>query len=184
MQHYLKSAKQQFAYYKLLAERTFQQLSDEDLHWQYNSASNSIAVIVNHLAGNMRSRWTDFLTTDGEKEWRQRDQEFEALLRTRAEVMQAWEAGWNGVFDALDSITVEQYETVVYIRNQAHRIEEAINRQLCHYASHIGQIVYIGRMLKGDDWQSLSIPKGQSDTFNADKFGKGKHGGHFTDDFK
>ncbi len=181
---YLNSVKKQFEYYKALGERTFAQLTDEELLWQYNIESNSIAIIVNHLWGNMLSRWTDFLTVDGEKEWRNRDMEFEPLIKTRDELEIKWKAGWSCLFEALRSITTENFLTPIYIRNQEHSIVEALNRQMMHYAYHIGQIVYLGRMIKGKDWQSLSIPKGKSQTFNHDKFSKGKHGGHFSDDIK
>ncbi|MEM6377261.1 MAG: DUF1572 family protein, partial [Bacteroidota bacterium] len=168
---------------KLLGEKTFAQLSDEDLFWQYNDASNSIAVIVNHLSGNMKSRWTNFLTSDGEKTWRNRDAEFEDLIKTRGQLQKKWDAGWDCVFTALDSINPENIETIVYIRNQGHSIVEAINRQLAHYAYHIGQIVYLGRMIKGDHWESLSIPKGGSKAYNEKKFDQEKRRGHFTDEF-
>lgn len=181
---YLLSITKQFEYYQSLGERTFDQLTEEELLWQYNNASNSIAIIVNHLCGNMKSRWTDFLTSDGEKKWRERDMEFEDVIRNKAQLMERWHEGWNCLFDALKSINEDNFYTEVYIRNQAHSIIEAINRQLAHYSYHIGQIVYIGRMIKGENWESLSIPKGHSETFNQAKFAKGKHGGHFTDDLK
>lgn len=180
----LDNTKQLFAYYKSLGEKTFDQLDEKGLFWQYNDQSNSIAIIVNHLAGNMKSRWTNFLTTDGEKEWRNRDSEFEATIKSKTELITAWETGWKCLFDALDSIDEKNLETVVYIRNQAHTISDAINRQLAHYSSHIGQIIYIGRMVKADQWTSLSIPKGRSADFNEEKVSRGKHGGHFTDDMR
>ena len=179
---YLKSARRQFQYYKSLGEKTFDQLPDEALFWQYNPESNSIAIMVNHLWGNMMSRWTDFLTSDGEKEWRQRDLEFEDVIQTKEDLLTKWEEGWNCVFNALDSVHSENFHTIVYIRDQEHSIVDAVNRQMCHYAYHVGQIVYVGRMLKGADWESLSIPKGKSVAFNTAKRSKGKHGGHFTDD--
>lgn len=183
-QAYLQSVKKQFAYYKSVGEKTFDQLEDADLFWQYNEASNSIAIIVNHLWGNMKSRWTDFLTTDGEKEWRERDLEFEPIIKTKEELLTKWNAGWECLFQALDTVNEENIDNEIYIRNQAHSIVEAINRQFAHYSYHIGQIVYIGRMIKGDDWKSLTIPKGKSANFNNAKFSKGKHKGHFTDDLK
>ena len=154
------------------------------LFWQYNTASNSIAIIVNHLWGNMLSRWTDFLTSDGEKLWRERDLEFEDQIKTRAQLLEKWEAGWSCLFEAIASINEANFNTRIYIRNQEHSIPDAMNRQLAHYAYHVGQIVYIGRMLKNDHWTSLSIPKGASKRFNQKKFSKGKHGGHFSDDLK
>lgn len=183
MPNYLESIHKQFLYYKQLGDKTFDQLSEEQLFWQYNEASNSIAIIVKHLWGNMLSRWTDFLTSDGEKEWRNRDGEFEADIKTPEELKEKWEAGWACLFQALDSINEENFDTLIYIRNMGHTIPEAINRQLAHYAYHIGQIVYIGRMLKDQEWTSLSIPKGGSKTYNAAKFAKPKHKEHFTDEF-
>lgn len=179
---YINNIKKQFEYYKALGEKTFEQLDEEELFWQYNEASNSIAIIVNHLWGNMKSRWTDFLTTDGEKEWRHRDQEFEAVIKTKDELIRKWNEGWKCLFDALNSINEKNFETKIYIRNQEHSIIEAINRQFAHYSYHIGQITYIGKMLKGTQWKSLSIPKGKSNEFNKQKFSKGRHKGHFSDD--
>ncbi len=180
---YLSSLRKQFEYYKTLGEKTFAQLDDEQLFLQHNN-SNSISIIVNHLWGNMLSRWTNFLTSDGEKEWRNRDLEFESVIYTRQELLDKWNAGWECLFTALNSINSENFKTEVFIRNQSHTITEAINRQMMHYAYHIGQIVFIGTLIKGDSWKSLSIPKGQSSIFNHDKFSKGKHQGHFTDDLK
>ncbi len=180
--NYLNSVKKQFEYYKILGEKTFDQLADENLFWQYNEESNSIAIIVNHLSGNMKSRWTDFLITDGEKEWRNRDTEFETIIRTKKELQARWDEGWNCLFTALESINEQNFTDKVFIRNQEHSIPEAINRQMMHYAYHIGQIVYIGKMVKGDAWTSLSIGKGASKNFNHEKTLKGKHKGHFTDD--
>lgn len=174
----------QFEYYKSLGEKTFEQLSDEDLFWEPNDASNSIAVIVNHLSGNMLSRWTDFFTSDGEKSWRNRDSEFEVVLKNRTELEIRWQEGWNCLFQAFKEITPENFEQSVYIRNQKHTVSDALLRQLAHYSYHVGQIVYIGKIQLDDQWKSLSIPKGQSETFNRQKFSKGKHGGYFTDDLK
>ena len=182
MENYLHSVRKQFEYYKMLGEKTFDQLQEHDLFWQYNPESNSIAIIVNHMWGNMKSRWTDFLTTDGEKEWRNRDSEFEEVIKTKLELVKKWNDGWDTLFIALDSINEHNFETEVFIRNQAHSIIEAINRQMMHYAYHVGQIVYVGRMINGGQWDSLSIPKDQSKDFNSNKFARGKHGGHFTDD--
>jgi len=134
--NYLESIKKQFAYYKLLGEQTFAQLDDAALFWQYNPDSNSIAIIVNHLWGNMRSRWTDFLTSDGEKTWRNREEEFEDMIQTREDLLTKWEEGWNCLFEAINCINTANFETEVYIRNQGHSIVEAINRQLAHYAYH------------------------------------------------
>jgi len=182
-ENFLKSVTKQFKYYKMLGERTFAQLTDEQLLWQYNTESNSIAIIVNHLGGNMKSRWTDFLNSDGEKKWRNRDLEFEEVIQSREALLLRWNEGWTCVFEALSSINKDNFHEEIYIRNQGHTIVEAINRQLAHYAYHIGQIVYIGRMASGANWQSLSIPKGKSGEFNKNKFSKEKHRGHFTDEF-
>ena len=183
-ENYIRSVKNQFQYYKLLGEKTFDQLNEKDLFKGYNSESNSIAVIVNHLQGNMKSRWTDFLTSDGEKKWRNRDLEFELELKTKEELIVKWNQGWECLFVALNSINNSNFDTKIYIRNQTHSIVEAINRQIMHYAYHIGQIVYIGKMFKDNNWISLSVPKGKSEELNHQKFSKGKHKGHFTDDFK
>ncbi len=182
-ENYLSSARKQFEYYKSLGDRTFSQLNDEQLFWQFNEDSNSIAIIVKHLWGNMLSRWTDFLTSDGEKEWRHRDQEFEADINTREELIAKWEEGWTCLFTALDSVNPDNFHQLVYIRNQGHTILEAVNRQLGHYPYHIGQIVFLGKMMKSEAWTSLSIPKGGSKAFNEKKFAEEKQRGHFTDDF-
>jgi hypothetical protein len=181
---YLNSARQQFTYYKLLGEKTFAQLEDEQLFQRSDPEANSIAIIVQHMWGNMRSRWTDFLTSDGEKQWRQRDAEFEDLIGDRATLMARWEDGWQCVFDALDTVTTDNFDSTVHIRAQAHTIMDAVNRQLGHYAYHVGQIVLLGRLLKGPGWNSLSIPRNTSSAFNKEKFGRGRHGGHFTDDLR
>ena len=167
---YLESVKNQFEYYKMLGEKTFVQLSDDKLFWQYNQDSNSIAIIVKHLWGNMLSRWTDFLNTDGEKEWRDRDAEFENDIKTRQELTDKWNEGWMCLFNAINSLTLDDLEKIIYIRNQGHTVTEAINRQLAHYPYHVGQIVFIGKMLAENGWSSLSIPKGNSQAYNSEKF--------------
>lgn len=183
MQDYLESAKKQFAYYRLLGEKTFDQLTDQDLFYQPNEASNSIAIMVKHLWGNMLSRWTNFLTEDGEKEWRKRDEEFESSIQSRDEMIRKWNDGWQCLFGALDSINENNQDQLIYIRNQGHTITEAINRQLAHYAYHVGQIVYLGRLIKNNEWTSLSIPKNGSKAYNAEKFSQDKKKGHFTDEY-
>jgi hypothetical protein len=180
--NYLESVIKQFEYYKMLGEKTFAQLPDEKMFWQFNEDSNSIAIIVKHLWGNMVSRWTDFLTTDGEKDWRNRDAEFENDIATRQEMIAKWDEGWNIFLAALKSLQEEDLEKIIYIRNQGHTVLEAINRQLAHYPYHVGQIVSIGKMCAAK-WHSLSIPKGGSEQFNASKFSKPKERGHFTDEF-
>lgn len=181
--HYLTSVRKQFDYYKLLGEKTFAQVPDVKLFWQYNEESNSIAITVKHLWGNMISRWTDFRTSDGEKEWRNREAEFDADIKSRMELLAKWEEGWQCLFAALDPLEEKDLAEEIYIRNMGHTITEAINRQLAHYAYHIGQIVYIGRMIKGSEWESLSIPRGKSSEYNAEKFSQPKHRQHFTDEF-
>jgi len=183
-QNYINSALKQFEYYKSLGDKTFAQLSDEQIFWHSDDDANSIAIIVNHLWGNMLSRWTDFLSSDGEKDWRNRDQEFEEIIATREDLLKKWEEGWNCLFTAIDSINPSNFNQEIYIRNQSHSIVEALNRQMGHYAYHVGQIVFLGRMQKKDEWTSLSIAKGESKSFNANKFSQGKHKGHFTDDLK
>ena len=180
--NYLESAIKQFEYYKMLGEKTFEQLTDEQLFWQYNQESNSIATIVKHLWGNMLSRWTDFLTTDGEKEWRNRDAEFENDLQSKEEVLIAWNKGWDVFLDTLNSLKPEQLSDIIYIRNEGHTVIEAINRQLAHYPYHVGQIVFYAKQLKNSSWNSLSIPRNKSGNYNAEKFAKEKEIKNFTDD--
>lgn len=181
--NYLESVIKQFDYYKMLGEKTMIQIPDDKLFWQYNEASNSIATIIKHLWGNMMSRWTDFLTTDGEKEWRDRDAEFENDITSKQELTEKWEEGWKVFLDTLKSLKEEDLEKIIYIRNQGHTVLEAINRQLAHYPYHIGQIVFIGKLCS-EQWNSLSIPKGKSTGYNAEKFSKPKERGHFTDEFR
>lgn len=179
---YLESVKKQFLYYKLLGEKAMEQLEPEQLFVSVNDDTNSIAVIVQHLSGNMLSRWTDFLTTDGEKEWRHRDGEFDATIQTKEALLAIWNQGWDCFLDALQSLTPEQLSTIIYIRNEGHTVVEAINRQLAHYPYHIGQMVFYAKMLKKGEWDSLSIPKNKSNTYNAAKFSKEKSIKNFTDD--
>jgi Protein of unknown function (DUF1572) len=183
MKNYLDSVKKQFEYYKMIGEKSFEQLTDEQLFWQANQESNSVATIVKHLWGNMKSRWTDFLTTDGEKEWRQRDAEFENQITDREELMAKWNEGWNCLFTALNALTEHDLTKEIYIRNMGHTVIEAINRQLAHYPYHIGQIVFIAKIMCDDKWTSLSIPRGHSTTYNAEKFSQPKQKQHFTDEF-
>src|SRR6187431_70866 len=179
---YLESVKKQFLYYKMLGEKAMDQLEPEQLFVSINEDTNSIAVIVKHLAGNMLSRWTDFLTTDGEKETRNRDGEFENDLQTRKQVLAVWNAGWDCFLEALDSLQPEQLSEIIYIRNEGHTVIEAINRQLAHYPYHVGQIVFYAKQLKKSEWNSLSIPKNKSNTYNADKFAQEKSIKNFTDE--
>ncbi|GAB4034238.1 DUF1572 family protein [Spirosoma gilvum] len=177
---YLTSVIRQFEYYKLLGEKTLDQLPDEALFWQYNAESNSIAMLVKHLWGNMLSRWTDFLTTDGEKEWRNREDEFVNDIQSRDELLQKWNEGWHVLLGTLKSLQETDLTRTIYIRNQGHSVVEAINRQLAHYPYHIGQLVFLGKML-AQHWTSLSIPRGKSSQYNAEKFAQPRHKEHFTD---
>lgn len=164
---YLATVIKRLKYYKELGEKTFEQLEGKEFHYLPTSESNSIAIIVQHLAGNMLSRFTNFLTEDGEKEWRQRDDEFEVHNYTKQQVIDLWNKGWQCCLDALDAITENDLLTIIYIRKEPFTVIDAINRQLAHYAYHVGQIVYIGRMIKNEEWKSLSIPKGQSQQYNT-----------------
>ena len=183
MDIFLDSSKKLFLYYKSLGEKAMNQINDDMLFFEPTSGINSIAIIVRHLQGNMKSRWTDFLTSDGEKPWRNRDEEFEEFVTDRTKLMLLWEEGWKCLFDALDNLSPEDLNKEITIRNQAQSVMDAIQRQIAHYAYHVGQIVYISKIHKGDDWQSLSIPKNNSETYNAEKFSKENEKGHFTDEF-
>ena len=180
--NYLESVIKQFLYYKMLADKTIQVLNNDEIHWQSGEESNSIAILVKHMVGNMLSRWTNFLTEDGEKEWRNRDAEFEDTYNSKEEMVAHWEEGWHCLFNTLNSLQPEDLVKIIFIRNQGHTVLEAINRQLAHYPYHVGQIVYIGKLLKGETWESLSIVKGKSTTYNSEKFSKEKERKHFTDD--
>ncbi len=150
---------------KKMAEKVFDQLDDQDFCYVPGEESNSIAVIIKHMAGNMRSRWTDFLTTDGEKPDRHRDTEFVEQDMTRSALLEVWNAGWQYVFDAIEPLDETQLLQTVYIRKEPQTVVKAILRQLGHYAQHVGQIVYIGKHLRGDEWVSLSIPRGKSEEY-------------------
>jgi Protein of unknown function (DUF1572) len=163
---YTKDARDLLRYYKKLGDRAMEQCPDASLFTTLDPEANSIAIIVKHMAGNMRSRWTDFLTTDGEKPDRNRDTEFEEPPVTRAELMELWERGWKYLFDALEPLTDADASRTVTIRTEPHSVMQAINRQVAHYAYHVGQIVYLARHFAGDKWQSLTIPKKKSGEFN------------------
>lgn len=171
---FLTSAIKEFQRYRSLGEKAMAQIPDEKLFWQYNPESNSVAVIVKHMAGNMLSRWTDIFDTDGEKEWRNRDAEFENDIKSREELMVAWNKGWDKVFETMGALDESDLERVIYIRGEAHTVIEAIHRQLAHYPSHVGQIIYIGKMVADAAWTSLSIPRKGSDQFNREMFDKMK----------
>ncbi len=156
---FLQAAVKKFKVQKALGEKAFAQLNDENLFFKPSKESNSIAVIVQHMSGNMLSRWTNFLTEDGEKSWRERDREFEDILATKEGVINTWNKGWQCVFDALESLHTGDVLKTVTIRGESLSVVDAIVRQVDHYGYHVGQIVYIGRMIKDESWQSLSIPK-------------------------
>jgi hypothetical protein len=171
--HYVDDSIALFRYYKKLAERAMEQISGEEFFRTLDPESNSVAIIVKHMAGNMRSRWTDFLNSDGEKPDRNRDSEFIQHDASRADYMKGWEDGWERVFDALEPLTDHDLRTVVFIRGERHSVMQAINRQVAHYAHHIGQIVFLCKHLRGKEWKNLSVPRGQSQQFSADvKAGK------------
>jgi len=164
---YLQDSIELFHYYKKLGERAMAQCPDEALVKMLDSESNSIATIVEHMAGNMRSRWTDFLTTDGEKADRKRDTEFEDAPKTLVEILETWERGWKCVFDALAPLQDADITRTVTIRTEPHSVMQAINRQIAHYTYHVGQIVYLARHFAGQNWQTLSVPKKRSAEFNT-----------------
>ncbi len=182
-QDLLTSYQKQFAYYRALGQRAMDQLSFEELLRDDEAHSNSIAVIVKHLGGNMKSRWTEFLTTDGEKSWRNREMEFVADFGDRSDLQNAWDEGWSILERAIHALDPDQLTAIVYIRNEGHTVVEAINRQLAHYGYHVGQIVLLAKQIRGENWLSLSIPRGDSQAYNAEKFGKEKERRHFTDDW-
>ncbi len=181
--NYLDCCIRQFEYYKLLAEKAMDQLEEDALFKKFSSESNSISILVQHLHGNMISRWTDFLHTDGEKSWRNRDAEFEDHIQKRDELMLKWNEGWTCVLNALKNLQVEDLSKSIYIRNMEHTVVEAICRQLAHYAYHVGQIIFISKMIVNDHWETLSIAKGNSEAYNNQKFAQEKHRQHFTEEY-
>ena len=166
-QAFLQSSIKKFKTQKALGEKTFIQLDDKDFLFKPSKESNSIAVIVQHIHGNMLSRWTNFLTEDGEKEWRKRDAEFEDVLQTKQNIVSAWNEGWACVFNTLENFQPEDLMKTITIRSEPLLVIDAIIRQVDHYGYHVGQIVYIGRIIKDENWQSLSIPKNKSSDFNT-----------------
>ncbi len=163
---YLETAIRRLKYYKDLGDKTFAQLNEWDFHYQPNDESNSIATIIQHLSGNMLSRWTNFLTEDGEKEWRKRDEEFEVHTYNKEQLIAIWEKGWTCFMDTLASLKKKDLKKTVTIRQEELTVIDAINRQLAHYPYHIGQIIFLARIIKNKNWQNLSIPKGSSMAFN------------------
>ena len=162
----LDAARDEFQKIKKLGDKAIAQLSDAELQVKIDEESNSVAIIMRHMAGNMRSRWTDFLTTDGEKPDRFRDREFEDRTAARAELLAEWEDGWRRLFEAIDPLTDADLQRTVLIRSEPHSIYQAISRQVAHYAGHVYQILFLGKHLKGAAWASLSVPRGQSEEFN------------------
>ena len=163
---FLQSTIKRLSYYKELGDKTFAQLTDADFHYQPNEASNSIAIIIQHTAGNMLSRWTDFLTSDGEKEWRNRDTEFEEQHLSKQQLIEVWEKGWQCLLDALNALTEDDLLKTIYIRSEGLLVVDAVNRQLAHYPYHVGQIIYVAKIITSNNWQNLSIAKGNSSQFN------------------
>jgi hypothetical protein len=164
---FLATAIHRLKYYKELGDKTFEQLNDWDFEYQPNNDSNSIAIIIQHMAGNMKSRWTNFLTEDGEKEWRQRDKEFEKEPHTKEQLLVIWEEGWSCFFTALEALKKKDLKKTVTIRQEPLTVVDAINRQLAHYPYHVGQIIYIAKIIKSSNWKNLSIPKGESLLYNS-----------------
>lgn len=163
---FLQSAIKRLSYYKELGDKTFAQLTDADFHYQPNEDSNCIAMIIQHTAGNMLSRWTDFLTSDGEKEWRNRDTEFEEQHLSKQQLIEFWEKGWQCLLDALNALTEDDLLKTIYIRSEGLLVVDAVNRQLAHYPYHVGQIIYVAKIITSNNWQNLSIAKGNSSQFN------------------
>ncbi|HMF73687.1 MAG TPA: DUF1572 family protein, partial [Flavitalea sp.] len=163
---YLESAIRRVDAYRELSERAMSQLNDEDFYYRPNPQSNNIAIIIQHLSGNMISRWTNFLTEDGEKPGRSRDTEFQDQQYSRQQLMQMWHAGWGCFLSSLRSLKEEDLLKTIYIRTEPLIVIDAVNRQLSHYPNHAGQIIYIAKMIKGGHWKSLSIPIGESEEFN------------------
>ena len=182
MSQVIKNIQKEFYHYKALGDRTFEQLDVDQMNWKSSSESSSIGQIVKHMNGNMLSRWTDFLRSDGEKEWRKRDDEFIDTLKTKEAILNAWESGWCYLFHALDSLKDEDLIKEIFIRNMGQTVQAALHRQLAHYAYHVGQIVFIGKTVTNENWDSLSIPFGKSEEYNQGKFAKPKRTSHFTDD--
>ena len=179
--NFLEISRKMFLYYKSLADKSIAVLNEDEIHLMPNEESNSVAIIVKHISGNMLSRFTDFLTSDGEKEWRKRDDEFVDTNGSKQEILDVWEQGWACLFKALDTVSADTMMDIVYIRNEGHTVLEAFTRQLAHYASHVGQIVYLAKMIRNKEWQTLSIARGGSSAFNQGKFNEDKGRTFFTD---
>lgn len=172
----------QFQYYRLLAENAIDQISDEQMFEEPSPESNSIAVIMKHMAGNMLSRWSNIFESDGEKPWRNRDDEFVNTFSSKSEIIEYWNQGWGRLENILEEVSDADLETIIYIRNMGCTLHDAIIRQISHYAYHIGQIVFIARLLNVNGFESLSIPKGDSSKYNEERFAREKEIIHFIDD--
>ena len=166
-ENFLSSYIKRSSYYKELCDKTFEQITEPDFHYQPNKESNSIAIIIQHLVGNMLSRFTNFLTEDGEKPWRNRDTEFEEQQLSKDQLLKKWNEGWDCFLSVVKSLTEDDLQKTITIRSEELTVVDALNRQLAHYPYHVGQIVYIGRMIKAEQWKTLSIAKGKSDEFNT-----------------
>lgn len=173
-QHFLEVILSDFHKTKLLGERAMAQLRDDEVNWSPDGESNSIAIIVKHLAGNMISRWTDIFTTDGEKPDRNRDSEFEGTINGQTELLELWERGWSRLLQTLESLTPNDLERTILIRAEPHTVVQAIIRQTSHYAYHVGQMVFIAKHLRSEGWQTLSVPRGKSEEFNQQMLEVGK----------
>ena len=164
---FVQEIQHSFSKMKALADKALAQLSFEELCNAPDEHSNSIAILIKHMSGNMKSRWTNFLTEDGEKEWRERDQEFEDEFETKEDILACWDSGWEVLMQAIASLTEENIHTTIYIRQEPHTVTQAVLRQHAHYAYHNGQIIQLAKIFKGEAWQSLSIPKGKSDDYKT-----------------
>ena len=168
--NFIESIQSRFSYYKLLGDKTIAVLNEKELHWSPDQDSSSIATIINHIVGNMLSRWTNFYDEDGEKKWRERDLEFEVQNKSKDELQDHWENGWTCLFKIINTLQPSDLNRKIKIRNESLFVLDAINRQFAHYSYHIGQMVYVAKMIKKSDWKSLSIPKNKSSEFNKEKF--------------
>jgi len=166
----LASSIKQFKYYKQLGDKSMSQISEDAIFHKLHDDDNSIAMVIQHLSGNMKSRWTNIFTEDGEKEWRNRDAELEEVIKTKAEALEIWESGWKTLFETLESLSESDLDSMIYIRNEEIKVSDAIIRQLCHYSYHVGQIVYKCKQLSVGEWKTLSIARNESAKYNFKKF--------------
>lgn len=180
-ENFIETLKKLFPFYKSLGEKSMSQVDEASLFWRPNETSNSMGILVQHLSGNMLSRFTDFYTSDGEKQWRNRDAEFEPFLKTKAEVISAWDKGWDCLMSVVNNLKEDDLTKIVFIRNEGHTVLEALLRQLAHYSYHVGQLIFIAKSIADNQWQTLSIAKGKSDDFNIDKFEKDVENKFFTE---